>query len=135
MQPFEPDHPLYGVVVCRESLTCYTPVEFDYYYCQPRKNAPWFSDLLCAHCAGSAGGEPGTINSDLQNEYHTVLPICSTCLKSGAPHIVRQQRSMGGARAMKEKKRKMREAVTACEMPAVVGLNYPASLSFAHLLL
>ena len=49
MQPFDADHPFYGVLVTREGLLCSDHMEVEY-YTHNKQKASWFQPDLCAYC-------------------------------------------------------------------------------------
>ena len=104
MQPFDPDHPMYGVIVTRDGITCSATVEPEFYN-NPRASEPWRDPALCAYCAGIHGVE-GVVDETLLVQYKTVLPLCEVCQAEGALSIVRTKRKNGNATAMQAQKRK-----------------------------
>ena len=72
MQPFDSDHPLYGVIVARDTLESHDPVETEYYF---KNNARWFEQNLCGYCANTMGHN-GVVDEKLQLQWRTFLPLC-----------------------------------------------------------
>ena len=105
MQPFDPDHPMHGVIVTRDNITCSTTMERDFYN-NPRGLESWRDPTLCAHFAGIHGIE-GIVDETLFVQYKTVLPLCEVCQAEGAlSSIVRTKRKNGAATAALAHKRK-----------------------------
>lgn len=80
-----PSHPLAHKIMCRDNLSCATPVEIPFY-------GSGIGRLdICCFC-GTEGGE---VDTELKRKYKTVLPICHTCRENGKLLIVQRPYGRG----------------------------------------
>jgi len=47
----------HGLIVARDGLERHHPIDFEYYYHNPKLVASWVKANLCTYCAGSSGDE------------------------------------------------------------------------------
>jgi len=93
MQLFDADDLMHGVIVTRDGLESYHPMEFEYY--NFRIVASCFNANLCAYCAGASGSE-GLVDEDLTPLWKTVLPfLCHECRAGGPAPLARYRRRNG----------------------------------------
>ena len=125
MQPFDPDHEMYGVICARESLECHDPIEFEY-YSNPRTSADWCDTSLCAYCAGTCG--TGYVDEELRLEYKTVLPVCKECRDDGAQPLARVKHRLGSAQEDNRQRTRQRQGRREESVPTEnqVELDTPA---------
>ena len=89
MNPFDVDDLMHGMIVTRDGLECYYPMEFEYY--KLKLFAPWFKSNLCAYCAGASGSD-GLIDEDLTPFWKNVLLVCQEYRVGGVAPLARTRR-------------------------------------------
>jgi len=97
MEPFDADHPFYGVLVTREGLVCSGPMEVEY-YTHKKQKAPWYHPELCVYCAAGVNSK-GYVDDELSVEWKSVLPVCKSCRDEGALLLVRSKKRNGSINA------------------------------------
>jgi len=75
MEEWMLSHELQGIIFCRQSLSCDSPIESGYYSSRLKKTP------ICYYCGTS---DALIVASDeLLNSYQTVYPLCSNCQLTG----------------------------------------------------
>ena len=126
MQPLDQDHPLYNVFVCNSQLTCHQVVEPTFYSSGNKHRKTYDGDadvivepMLCAVCAGMSMDPDGAfIDDKLAAVFHTLLPICQTCLNNNGKYYARGYQKNGKQMLRALELERRRRATISSQPPA-----------------